>query len=433
VQSSYSSDSQTGHSSSGSSIDLYAQRLQRLPGNNSRITSRCASVNKDIVRRGGYFYIKGYIYSLFLSLGKNETEDISMDYCKLPKRAIIKYGSGGSRAIIAIVDDRVYKYFPVFSPVSNSEDRVEKEISGIKYEIAICKELTKRFVKSNKTPHIIQFYGAHKCSKIPQSIFSMCVSYAEFLMNKKKADKKCEYLYKGHPVELHKPMFILEIEKATNSLENAIVAVSKRPVVDILSFLDRLFFQVFFTLETIKLSFPRYSHNDLFIRNVLTIDMGFQKDTYIRYRHGDMVFDVPADGLFVKLADFGNSQLSPSFSKANSMSLPCLLNPYRDYFSILYDVYDGENLGGKSLMSLIKSSTKKKRIDDYFKQFIDVAVFKKVMKNEKKKFLDRNWNKTYDKEFVRLVGMLPIKKYLKHFKTVFKADDSHHIAREYGN
>jgi hypothetical protein len=76
------------------------------------------------------------------------------------------------------------------------------------------------------------------------------------------------------------------------------------------SFLNRLFFQIFFTLESIKLVFPDYAHNDLFIRNILVMKTNYQHDQYIRYNYRKYTFDLPASGLYIKLNDFGMNVLN---------------------------------------------------------------------------------------------------------------------------
>ena len=60
-----------------------------------------------------------------------------------------------------------------------------------------------------------------------------------------------------------------------------------------LFFLNCLFFQVFYTLESIKLVHPNYTHNDLFIRNIMIKKTKYSDDTYIRYNYKRKIFDVP--------------------------------------------------------------------------------------------------------------------------------------------
>ncbi len=355
--------------------------------------------------------------------------------CRIPKDAIIKYGSGGSRTIIVITSDAAYKYFPMFLATHSDKIRsTADQLTDIKYEINACKELTKLFIKTSKTPHIIGYLDTLKCQDTPRRLFDTCVPYADFLMSKDKSSKHCEYIYKNHPIELLKPMLVLQMEKGAGSLEDDIEAVAKKPVDTIYAFLDRLLFQVCFTLETIKLKFPRYAHNDLFIRNILVADTSlvYKPNQYLRYYYKDKVFDVPAPGLFIKITDLGMNQLNAAFYKKHNIRMPCPLNPHRDYFSILYDLYDGANLGGKSFRTLIKNKEKWRKVERYFDQFLDTKNIKKIIKNKKKKMLDWDWTKTLDPKVVKLLGLQPIKKYLKYFENVFPYNEKHYIIEEFG-
>jgi len=354
------------------------------------------------------------------------------NYCNLPPNAKIYFGSGGSDGIITVLDDRAYKYFPFFATPYMNNQEIKKQLNYNKYEISVIKELTKSFIKTNKTPHLIEYYGSGICNKIPTNIFSMCKSYDEYLMDKKKAEKQCKLIVeKGYPRKLISPMYVLEMEKANNSLENQIESISKKKWDKIESFLDRLYFQVFFTLETIKLVYPNYKHNDLFIRNILTNNIENENEKYIRYHYNNMVFDMPANGLFIKINDFGMNQLSKEFNKKNKINDPLIIDPYRDYFSIIYDVYNGGNLGGKSLKSLIKNKKKLKQIDKYFNQFIDIKNINKIIKNNKKKHLDWDWGKMGNSKLIKLFGLKKFDYYIKHFINIYPFDEKHEILAKY--
>ncbi len=355
------------------------------------------------------------------------------NWCRLPKDAKLYFGSGGSDGIIAVVKDRAYKYFPVFIYPAASNDENKMKINDNKYEIEVIKELTKQFVKTKKTPHIITYYDEHKCNELPDNIFKNCPSYVEMLESKKKTDPKCNLLYnKGYPRELIKPMYVLEMEKADGSIGDLIEKISKKKWETIKDFLNKFYFQIFYTLETIKLLYPDYSHNDLFIRNIMYVNKNYNTDEYIRYHYLNMVFDVPANGPSIKINDFGMNQISKNFSKKNNYDLKLISNPYRDYFSILYDVYNGGNLGGKSMLSITKNKDKLKQIDKYFNLFFDVKTVKKIIANNKKRFLDWDWNKTYDDQVVELLGLKNFIQYLKHFVKIFPFDSEHKIVEEYG-
>jgi hypothetical protein len=354
-------------------------------------------------------------------------------WCRLPKNAKLYFGSGGSDGIIAVLDDIAYKYFPVFIYPESSSAEIKNVINRNKYEIDVIKELTKLIIKPKLSPHIVEYYNTYKCNETPDNIFKNCPSYTEMLISKKKIDEKCNLIYnKGYPRKLYKPMYILEMEKEDGSLGGEIEKISKQKWDKIENFLNRLYFQIFYTLETIKSVYPKYVHNDLFIRNVMIKNTNYSNDEYIRYYYGKMIFDLPANGLYVKINDFGMNQLTSDLFKKNGIKDRIIDNPYRDYFSIIYDVYNGGNMGGKSLTTLIKNKDKIKKIDKYFNQFMDVKEIKRVIKNNNKKQLDWDWNKTLDKDVVKIFGLRNFDEYLKYFIIIFPYDKNHKIVEEYG-
>lgn len=362
-----------------------------------------------------------------------EDQSGGFNYCNLPTDAKIYFGSGGSDGIIAVLDDKAYKYFPLFVRPHMDKNAIKDLLNDNKYEINVIRDLTKNFIKPNLTPHLIEYYNYGICNKIPTNIFRMCKSYDEYLLEKKKSENQCKLIHeKVYPRQLVSPMYVLEMEKGTGSLENAIEIIAKKPWNKIAELLDRLYFQVFYTLETIRDVHPDYSHNDLFIRNILTKNIQDADGKYIRYHHNNMTWDVPANGLFIKLNDFGMNQISNKFNKVNKINIPLIDDPYRDYFSILYDVYNGGNLGGKSLKSLMKNKLKLKQLDKYYNQFMDIKVINKIIKNNKKNHLDWNWGKTQDTNVVKLFGLKPFNKYLKHFLDIYPYDPEHDILYEYG-
>ena len=353
-------------------------------------------------------------------------------WCSLPKNAKLYYGSGGSYAIIAVLKNVAYKYFPVLIRPEDSKEKMVKQINKNKYEIEVIKELTNKIIKPKLSPHIIKYYDFHKCNEIPHNIFKDCTSYSKMLLHKDKPIKKCDMLYRGHPVKVYKPMYILEMEKADGSLEEFIEKLAKKRWNTIEKALNILFFQIFYTLENIKLIYPDYRHNDLFIRNIILINTNYIDTDYIRYHYKNLVFDVPANIIYIKLNDFGMNDLSSKFYKKNKIDVPFIKNPHRDYFSIIYDIYNGSNLGGKSLLSLIKNKDKIKNIDEYFNKFINIKNIKKIIENNHKHHLDWDWTKTLDKNVVELLGIKDSDYYLKHFVKIFPYKNEHNIVEEYG-
>lgn len=355
------------------------------------------------------------------------------NFCKLPKSAKIFFGSGGSEAIIALTSDRAYKYFPISINSFDNNSTIKRTQSEVRYEIRAIKELTKILVDTDRSPHIIQYYAEHKCKKAPYDIIKDCKSFKDHLMSKRH-DKKCEMLvYRRAPRQLIAPMHVLEMEKADGSLGGEMEKVSKKRWSDIEMFADILLFQTLYTLEAIKTKYPDYQHNDLFIRNILTIDKGYHKGQYIRYHYNNKIYDVPAHILYVKLNDFGLNHFSKGFSKKNNLIInhKVALSPHKDIFCLLYDIYNGNGIGGSSFTKLINNKDKLKSLDKYFNRFMNVKALKKIIKNSKKRFVDWNWNITLDRAVCKLFKIKTNKQYISGFSGVFKADDGHDVVEEY--
>jgi hypothetical protein len=195
--------------------------------------------------------------------------------------------------------------------------------------------------------------------------------------------------------------------------------------------LDRIFFQIFYTIEGIRSVYKDYTHNDLFIRNIMIKRKKYNKDEYIRYIYKKKKYDVPADGICIKINDFGMNMISNKFYKENGIEEKIIKDKYRDYWSIIYDIYDGGNLGGKSLRKIVKNKEKIVNIEKYFSNYIDIKMIKRIIKNNKKQSLDWDWMKTYDEEFVKLVGIKEAEEYMEYYEKIYKYDDKHKIVEEY--
>jgi hypothetical protein len=302
--------------------------------------------------------------------------------------------------------------------MSNIE--IKKLINNHRFEIAVIKELTTKIINTKLSSHLIEYYNYYKCNEIPKNIFKLCPSYSEYLISTKEVNNECKFIYNG--AKLYKPMYVLEIEKANGSLEDEIKKIAKKKFENIKVFLNRLYFQIFYTLENIKIIFPDYIHNDLFIRNIL-VKNNNNNNKYIRYHYKNYIFDLPANGLYVKINDFGMNQLNKTIEKKYNSSYKIVKNPYRDYFSILYDVYNGANLGSNSLYNLIKNKNKLKQIDKYFNNFIDIKILKKIIKNNKKNELDWNWNITLDSTIIKLFKLKKFDELIDYFSNIFLYDE----------
>ena len=356
------------------------------------------------------------------------------DCCNLHiEDAKLHFGSGGSNCIIAITDDYVYKYFPLLvSPHDTTDEEITYYLNRYKYEIEIMKILTNKIINNKLSPHIVKYYNDCTCNGTLDDIFKNCPSYIEHLLSNKQTNQRCNLLFNnGYPKKLIKPMYVLKMEKITNMLTNEIIRITKKKYWgDFELFLDVLFFQIFYTLETIKLQYLDYTHNDLFIRNILVENNKYKSKQYIRYHYNNMIFDVPANIIYIKIADFGFSKIDEKSCKKYGVKF--VKNQYKDYFTIIYDIYNGANLGSLSLYRLVKDNNKLKIIDKYFNNFFDVKIINKIINNNKKHHLDMDWNNTLDEKFVKLIKLKEPLEYIKRFINIFPYNKKHKIVDEYG-
>jgi hypothetical protein len=241
--------------------------------------------------------------------------------CTIPKDKKLIFGSGGSKTIIAITKDKkVYKYFPIFLFLNDNIELLKELKNKFKLELEISVELTANIVNKNKSDHIVAIQQVKYCNIIPKSFFSECKSYTDYLLSKNEAPKECMYLYRNYPVTLNKGMFVGKLEYCDFTLADVIKNIIKKPIDDIKLCLDRIIFQTLFTLEVIKKKYPEFIHGDLFIRNILTktLDNKYaDKNYYLRYHLNNTVYDLPYDGVFIKINDFGNAQLNKLNEKYN--------------------------------------------------------------------------------------------------------------------
>jgi hypothetical protein len=373
------------------------------------------------------------------------------DICNLPENADYFFGSGGSSTIIAITKDskKVYKYFPVITSHKATRKQILNVQKSYKYEVEVLKLLTSKFIDTKKTPHIVEFHNSYYCRKSPEKIFSGCKTFMENLtyipkmkeivveedeFEDETKEHICEFYGWGEPLyNLQKGMYIAQIEYCNTSLKDELVEISKQKFPKIKEFLDILFFQMFYTLDVIKETYPNFIHNDFFIRNIMGVKKDFEKDTYIRYHYNDKIYDIPDNGLTFKINDFGLTQVDESVYKKIGIKSKIIKDSYRDIFALIYDVYNGGNLGAKSLYTLIKDKNIKEDLDDYFDTFFDVKTIKTLIQNRRKGMLNGIWDKTVVKEFVSYIDLVNNDDILNHFEDIFPYNKKHKIVAEYGN
>ena len=219
-------------------------------------------------------------------------------------------------------------------------------------------------------------------------------------------------------------------------------SISKSDSIDTIAidcemFINRVIFQYSFTMCAIYTILPTYIHNDMFLRNIMArVETKYTENDFVEYicknetknenknskmdsgdnSSDDMIFYLPANGICIKINDFGYSLALPEIgdkilhkdflnrTKCVDEFTKCQPNMTTDNshnsdtFNFLHDLYDGANMGQYSLMTLIKNNTKIKNkvkiihsIKNTIKQYLDIDIIDKINEINKKK-LNSVWN-----------------------------------------
>lgn len=352
----------------------------------------------------------------------------------IPKKSKKIFGSGGSKTVIIITpDNKVYKYFMVFSHKDSNDRSKNRKLKQFELEINIQKYLTKNIVNKNLSPHIAKLEDSLFCNKKPDFLFEGCPSFTKLLTKKSKKNlpKECMYLIQGYPVKIEKGFLIANIEYCPFTLNEIIKKLMRKSNKKVEHTLNKIIFQIVFTLAVIQKKYPYFVHHDLFIRNILAKEIIAKKNDYIRYHFGRYIFDVPAAGYICKITDFGLTNLNK-----RDYSTPKLVkSPYEDIFNIIYDIYNGANLGSESCLSIAKKrkNTKKEQfLHKYFSNFINTKLIQRIDKNKQKRHIDWNWRMFYDPKISELFNVKLPSEYLKQFIKIYPTCEKHNIIHTYG-
>lgn len=358
--------------------------------------------------------------------------------CDIDKSDKIFFGSGGSQAIIVITKSKkVYKMFPIFYIIDVSDEEknffIKRIIKNIKNEIEIGKILTANIINKNISPHYVKFVDDKVCGN-SQNLFKGCNNYVAYLKKKNK-DHKCIRYFGMFPfAKIEDKFTVLQLEYCPETCSKLLSNISTDSIPKIKLALDRLFFQICYTIFVTQRKFPFFVHYDLFVRNILGVFEN-NNNKYYRYILDDITFDVPASGFFPKIGDFGLSNLNDNFHDRKLIK-----SEFQDLFNFVLDVYDGGNLGSQSLFylfSIIKNKKERqnkiKFIDDYFNIFFNVRKMLGLFKYSKGE-IDWKWGIVQDKEFRKYIEMKSPEELLRtYFLKVFPKDDSHKILKTFGN
>jgi len=334
----------------------------------------------------------------------NQNGGTKIKKCSIDDTDKLLFGEGGSSSIIVITKDkRAYKIFTLYSftPDIELEKQIKDNNKKVNNEIKIYELLTKKIINKNISNHIVKYINLNKCNNA-KLLFEKCPkSYIEFMkLAEKQKTKMCSQLFTDHPhKKLHDKYNVIEIEYCDYSCAEFIKDVSKLPEIDMDKYLDIFFFQIIYTILSIQKIFPYFTHNDLFMRNILGKK---EKDNgnYYTYEFNHKTYYVPQKRFYPKINDFGLTNLNDDYK-----SIKLYKSEYKDIYNILFDVYSGGNLGSTSLSELCKDNPDKlKFLKTYFSNYFNVDVIDEY-KFKSKQEMNWNWSNVLDDEFLKSIEM----------------------------
>ena len=228
-------------------------------------------------------------------------------------------------------------------------------------------------------------------------------------------DKLCDLLLR-YKMKLIEPIFdIVLLEYCDNELSKFIemnmreIKFSKglalnTTISNFIYELQRILFQIIFTIAIIKDDYPGFAHGDLFVRNILLLSENkYDNNDYVAYYYKQKIFYLPANGQYAKINDFGLSiivnEIEPNTHKlVKQLDKYFHRNPFNektDIFNLLHDIYDGQNLGTLSIMRLAMNLKlpyeRIRHIRNFLGKFIKINTIDHI-NSINPRLLDQTWN-----------------------------------------
>ena len=373
------------------------------------------------------------------------------------------FGHGGSDNIIVIgtknKKDMVLKF--MLYPINDTS--IIKEPNTTKVEVDFYDFLTRNIILKNISPFIVGLFGSYKCKNINILLPNNCPDRYNntFKKIKQERDTLCgiKNLYNSGMVK--KKYVLVNLEYAPLSIDTEIEKIIqklaiyeikkdankkkiKETIEEIKLFIDRVVFQIVFTLAHILKLYPNFRHNDLFLRNILGVqETNYNDNDYVEYKFNKTKHYFKANGFYSKINDFGTSSLYPlikndhknvneSWNKLRGMVK--YKHHKNDLFQFIKDFYDGQNLGCNSTMTLLTKykiqNSSIDTIDKHFDKYIKTSTLKKIMKNNKKK-LNRMWYIDGNKQLENTIKY-PYEYLNRHFKKNKKLPNNGNIVHTFG-
>jgi len=326
----------------------------------------------------------------------------------------VLFGSGGSNSIILDVDDKkgeqiIIKVIPDIIHINTKVKPNNVQLETIFYQF-----FTKKYLLTDRTPHIVGIYNHQNCTQLGKLLKNIrsekkgCLSYQDKLIKPTYDfgdNVICDLMLRNEMKMLDPVYDVLLLEHCDDDFSRIISwhmqeikrvnKKNKKLVIEYFIFnLQRILFQIIFTLAIIKEDYPGMMHRDFFVRNILvSFEDRHQTGDYVAYHYKQKIFYLPANGMYAKINDFGMTiiadELEPNIYKMHQHSNKYYhINPFNaknDLFNLLHDIYDGQNLGTMSI-NYLEAQLKIPRKDyttirDFIGNFIDVDTIDQINKN----------------------------------------------------
>jgi len=365
------------------------------------------------------------------SYAKFKNVKLDCDITKSYKINFLTTGSNPTNNIIAFVSDSNKNLFVIKIMVDSININTKIKPDYNKLEAKFYQFFTKKYIFTLRTPHIVGLYNHQTCKDVeklmkkinPKSV--TCPTHTDILTKINKLQpaqtKICDIITRRKMDIIDSDYDILLLEYCIDSLDNMMnwymIQMSHltktRLTIHIAGFinnLERILFQLIFTLAIIKQEYPGFKHGDFFVRNILlSTDWSHDENDYVAYHYikkddnKQKVFYLKANGMYSKINDFGmaiiaNDMLSNIYPESKKLNKYYNNNPFNeknDIFNLLNDIYDGQNIGSDSIryaaFKLKLSDNLINPIKKFISKFLKTRTIDQINKNNHY-LLNTMWN-----------------------------------------
>ena len=288
----------------------------------------------------------------------NDTNNFNHNYLyikKLIKKAVknnlIIKSNEVTHNIVLLDDSFIIKIIPKLKyPLTKNKPNRDYQ------EADFYKDLTKLFIITNKTPHIVGLFKRYLIEDIKILLTLKCPTNND----NNKITKLCLIKDDYNNKIIEKKASVLILERCSDTIQEQLKKLLNKSINIFNAFINRIIFQVIFTLSIIQQTYPNFTHNDLSLSNIFAInEITNDNNDYVEYVFNNIQYYLPANGIYIKINNFGHS------IKQNDLP-----NPKQDIYTFLVDLY-------QITSSLL---TKKETMTDFKKvigKFLDYKILDK--------------------------------------------------------